>query len=226
VWLIIAAIALVAAVVASLLVLLYLDLRPYARGQWVERLRDWQSLIGAVLGFLGAGGVLVLGLAVEAEQEQRRALQAAHSIGFGLALEVERLAVGLRVGRDIGATIDFSVDNAGQLPATCYYFSQAVQRVLAPGTPVYDAVLPRMVDFGDANLGVFVRFYSFYADFARALQQVDQAACNDAAEDEIRYIISQIDGGLGFYEIIAKAYDLVPLGSAPADPNPPDETST
>jgi hypothetical protein len=222
--LIIAAIVLVLAVVVMFALLLFVDLSGTSTSEWIPKLKEWQSLIGAVLGFLGAAGVLALTYAIDSEQQRQQAERAAYSIGLGLALEVERLAVGLQVGRDIGAFIDFSEDKAGELPQLCLSYSLAVQRALAPDTPVYNAVLPRMIDFGEANLGVFVRFFSFYADFTRAIKEVDQAACNDAAEDEIRYIISQINGGLGFYEIIAGRYDTAPL-QAPAVP-PADETKT
>jgi hypothetical protein len=36
-------------------------------------------------------------------------------------------------------------------------FSDALKRGLSPATAVYNAVLPPMVAFGDANLGIFVR---------------------------------------------------------------------
>jgi hypothetical protein len=207
-----AAVGLLIVVVVSMVVLLVLDLRRHQRSEWIEALKQWQGLLGAVLGFLGAAGVLVLGSAIESDNERARQEQAAHAIGTGLALEVERLSVGLQVGREIGASIDFGNP---ALARACADYSRTLQRVLAPETPVYDAVLARMVDFGDVNLSVFVRFYAFYDDFLRGLPEIDQAACTAAAEDEIRYIISQINGGLGFYEIIAKSYDTAPLQPAP-----------
>jgi hypothetical protein len=209
-----AAVALLVAVVLSLVLLLVLDLRRLQRSEWIDALKQWQSLLGAVLGFLGAAGVLVLGSAIESGNERARQEQAAHAIGTGLALEVERLSVGLQVGRQIGASIDFD-DPA--LPQVCVSYSQALQRALAPETPVYDAVLGRMVDFGDLNLSVFVRFYAFYEDFLRGLPEINETACAAAAADEIRYIIGQINGGFGYYEIIAKRYDIAPPQPAPQE---------
>lgn len=213
-----AAVALLVAVVLSMVVLLAFDLRRHARSEWIEALKQWQSLLGAVLGFLGAAGVLVLGTAIESNNERARQDQAANAIGTGLALEVERLSVGLQVGRQIGDSIDFA-DPA--LVQVCVDYSMALQRALAPDTPVYDAVLSRMVDFGDVNLSVFVRFYAFYEDFVRGLPEIDQAACAAAAADEIRYLIGQINGGLGYYEIIARRYD-----TAPPQPAPEAKTQT
>lgn len=205
--LIIGAIVLVVGVVASLAAVIYLDLRKLGRSQWVGELKQWQTLIGSVLGFIGAAGVLVLGFAVESEQSQKRAEQAAHAIGMGLALEAEKLALGLQVGRQIGQSIDLG---KADLRLDCVTYSQALQRALAPSTPVYDALLDNMVDFGDANLAIFVRFHAFYEEFLRGLPEIDETACAANAEDEIRYIMSQIEGGMSFYEIIARRYDIAP----------------
>jgi hypothetical protein len=67
--------------------------------------------------------------------------------------------------------IDFEAPGLNQ---TCVMFSDARKRGLSPATPVYNAVLPQMVAFGDANLGIFVRLYSFYADFVHGLTEVNQ----------------------------------------------------
>ena len=201
------ALALLIFVVAAIGALLALDLGRTDHGHWLDALKSWQQLIGAVLGFLGAAGVLVLSTAIQQDLDVRKRGDEAHAIGLGMALEVERMAIGLKLGQQIGAMIDFTDP---QLAQTCVNFSDAMQRGLSPATPVYNAVLPQMVSFGDANLGIFVRFYSFYADFVRGLKEVNQAACGAAAADEIRFVMSQINGGMGYYEIIARNYDIAP----------------
>jgi hypothetical protein len=219
-----AAIVLIAGVLGTLGLLLFYDLRHRGRPEWLSELKAWQTLIGSVLGLIGGAGVLVLGNAIETEETRAREMRMAHAIGLGLAIEVEKLTVGLKLGREIGGTIDFA---ATGLPATCLQFSQLMQRALMPKHPVYDAVLDQMVDFGDTNLTTFVRFYGFYDEFIRALPEVNQAACDEAAADEIRYVLSQINGGLGFYEIIAGNYDIVPLNAVPAAAVPaPAQTTT
>lgn len=201
------ALALLIFVVAAIGALLALDLGRTDHAHWLDALKSWQQLIGAVLGFLGAAGVLVLSTAIQQDLDARKRVDEAHAIGLGMALEVERMAIGLKLGQQIGATIDF---NDPQLAQTCVSFSEAMQRGLSPATPVYNAVLPQMVSFGDANLAIFVRFYSFYSDFVRGLKEVNQAACDVAAADEIRFVMSQINGGMGYYEIIARNYDIAP----------------
>lgn len=206
--LIVGAVALILAVVAALAVVLVLDLRRAGPGQRLAQIREWQGLIGSVLGLLGAAGVLVLGSAIESEQARARAQDAAHAIGTGMALEVEKLMLGLQVGRQIGAGIDLDGPN---LPSACRQFSTALKRVLSPNMPVYRSVLGSTADFGEVNLALFIRFYAYYEEFLRNLDDIDQGACDRNAGDEIRYMMSQLEGGAGYYEIIAKSYDIVPL---------------
>ena len=202
------ALALLIAVVAMIVALLALDLGRTEHRHWLDALKSWQQLIGAVLGFLGAAGVLVLSTAIQQNNEQLKAQQAAHAIGLGLALEVERMGVGLKLGRAIGGMIDPATD--ANLARTCLNYSNNLQANLLGVTPVYDAVLPRMVDFGDENLATFVRFYSFFDDFRQALKEVDEAACAASPADEITYMQHQVDGGLGLYAIIAGNYPIAP----------------
>ena len=211
------ALALLILVVAAIGALLALDLGRTEHRHWLDALKSWQQLIGAVLGFLGAAGVLVLSTAIQQDNDTRKSAEAAHAIGLGLALEVERMGTGLRLGKAIGETIDLKA--APELLAqTCVNYSQTLQHHLLAVTPVYDAVLSRMVDFGDHNLSIFVRFYGFFYDFQQALKDVDQAACTAAAADEITYIEHQVAGGLGYYKLVADNY---PIAPADIDSRPP-----
>jgi hypothetical protein len=203
------ALALLILVVAAIGALLALDLGRTEHRHWLDALKSWQQLIGAVLGFLGAAGVLVLSTAIQDDSEIKKSAQESHAIGLGLALEVERMGTGLRLGKAIGATIDLGAPPE-QLSQTCVNYSQTLQHHLLAVTPVYDAVLPRMVDFGDENLAIFVRFYGFFYDFQQALKDVDEAACRAAAADEITYIQHQITGGMGYYKLIADNYPIAP----------------
>ncbi len=201
------ALALLIAVVAAIGALLALDLGRTEHRHWLDALKTWQQLIGSVLGFLGAAGVLVLSTAITQDSDQRKSVAAAHAIGLGLALEVERMGTGLKLGKAIGQTIDLNSQPA-LLAQTCTNYADALQSHLLAVTPVYDAVLPRMVDFGDENLAIFVRFYGYFFDFKQALKEVDKTACGAAAADEITYMQHQVDGGLGLYKLIADNYPM------------------
>ena len=67
------ALALLIFVVAAIGSLLALDLGRTDHAHWLDALKTWQQLIGSVLGFLGAAGVLVLSTAIQQNQAQREA---------------------------------------------------------------------------------------------------------------------------------------------------------
>jgi hypothetical protein len=137
------------------------------------------------------------------------------------------MGTGLKLGKAIGATIDPATD--ANLARTCRNYSLTLQHHLLAVTPVYDAVLPRMIDFGDENLSMFVRFYGFFYDFQQGLKDVDEAACQAAAAEEITYMEHQVNGGLGFYKLIADTYPITApeLGvPQPASSAPPPAASS
>ncbi|MDB5537537.1 MAG: hypothetical protein JWP26_4404 [Devosia sp.] len=202
------AIGLLAVTLFGLGAIVMLDVRAKGWANWLDTVHEWQSTIGTVAGFLSAAGVLVLGTAIQDNAERTRSLTASRAIGMGLALETERMANPLQTGRLIGGNIDMQ---GNDLPNKCLNYVHTMESILTPDTPVYNAVLSQMVDFGDANLALFVRFFSFYVDFRSNLTQIDKQICDAAPADQINYIMHQLNGGLSFYEIIARNYDVTPI---------------
>src|SRR3569832_1273667 len=96
------ALALLIFEVAAIGALLAFDLGRTEHRHWLDALKSWQQLIGSVLGFLGAAGVLVLSTAITQESERIKAVNAAHAIGLGLAYEVQAMGVGLKAARQVG----------------------------------------------------------------------------------------------------------------------------
>ena len=201
------ALALLIFVVAAIGALLAVDLGRTEHRHWLDAFKSWQQLIGAVLGFLGAAGVLVLSTAIQQDSDMRKSAAAAHEIGLGLAYEVESMGIGLKTGQAIGTMIDLA---SPTIQPTCVSYATTMQRVLEPSTPVYTAVLPRMVDFGDANLELFVRFYAIYASFLRELPDEISEGCAAAPVEETRYMIGQVGHAMDLYAIIARNYGITP----------------
>jgi hypothetical protein len=220
-----AAVALLIGVVASVGAVLGADTRRQPGGHVLDTLRQWQGLLGSMLGFLSAAGVLVLGQAIQTYQAQTKADQTAHAIGYGLAIEAERLASGLATGASMGRSATFvGVD----LTHECQSYTDFAARALPAETPVYTAVLGNMAEFGDENLAMFVRFYAFYDDLRRELADMRSADCVNTPEAGIRYLSSRMQGGLSFYQIIADRYGTtVPkIAAAPAAANAAPVTAT
>jgi len=211
------ALALLVFVMAAIGSLLALDLGRTEHRHWLDALKTWQQLIGAVLGFLGAAGVLVLSTAISQDNDARKSAAAAHSIGLGLAYEVQAMGVGLQAAQRTGHA-DMALPDPG---VKCLGYALSLQQSLVTATPVYDAVLPRMVDFGDENLHAFVTFHSLYANLLRTIPDI--LAHNDcdnaqAAPIFMAYMSGQVDQIMGYYGEIATYYD---IAKAPDASSPP-----
>lgn len=200
------AIALIVVVVFAIVGLLTLDLRRTDHAHWLDALKTWQGLIGSVLGFLGAAGVLVLSTSIQSDAEVRRATAASHAIGLGLAYEVQAMGVGLRAAQQVGHK-DLAAADPG---STCLGYAQTLQQALITTTPVYSAVLPRMVDFGDENLHAFVTFHSLYANLLRTVPDVIDHDCTDAATAPVflAWLVGQVDQIMLYYGEIAANYGI------------------
>jgi hypothetical protein len=200
--------ALLIFVVAAIGALLALDLSRTEHRHWLDALKSWQQLIGAVLGFLGAAGVLVLSTAISQNNELIRSAQAAHAIGLGLAYEAQAMGVGLKAAQQIGHK---DLENADP-GSKCLGYASTLQQTLVPTTPVYDAVLPRMVDFGDENLHAFVTFHALYANLLRSVPDIIANDCRDAATSPVflTYMVGQVDEVMLYYAEIADTYGIAP----------------
>jgi hypothetical protein len=201
------AVAVLIAVVAGVGAMLGLDSRRERSGHWLDVVRQWQGLIGSVLGFLTAASVLVLGQALTSYEASARAQTSAHAIGFGLALEAERISSGLRSGLDIGNVLQFEgVDLTGE----CQRFTDEIlTRDLPQDDPVYKAVLADLEQFGEANLATFVRFFAFYDDFRHELTLERNDDCVNNPADTMKYIVRRLDGGQLLYQVIANEYHTI-----------------
>jgi len=200
------ALALLIFVVVAIGALLALDLRRTEHRHWLDALKTWQQLIGSVLGFLGAAGVLVLSTAISQDVDRTKAIASAHAIGLGLAYEVQAMGVGLKAALAVGQ-YDLTLANAGE---KCAGYVQTLQDVMVTSTPVYDAVLPRMVDFGDTNLHDFVTFYALYTNLLRSLPTVIAKDCPDAehAGDWMAFMVGQVEHIMSYYASIADTYGI------------------
>ena len=202
--------ALLAVVALTVLTLIIADLTRPERGHWLNSLREWQGLVGSMLGFVSAASVFVLSAGVTGYQEELRRESTNHSLGLALAFEVERLALGLQVVSYMGSTIP--ADDAAQ-PATCMNYLRESRRALAANTPIWDASLTRLVDFSDATLLLFARFYTLYGEFIRGLPDIDQAMCDAQPADEIGFVFGQAKGAIMYYQAIASHFDVAPVAS-------------
>lgn len=206
--LLVGSIALLGLLLAGLTAVVMIDIRAQGWGNWLAVLREWQSTLGTVMGFVGGAAVLVLGTALDRQAEQDRADRAAYAIGQALAYEAERMTGALELGRQLGAGIDMT--DPVRVSQAYRTMAEAVSEQMPEQTPVFDASIQRLVDFGDRNLSNFVRFYSFYADLRQTLARVDDQTCEGVAgEAYINMMVGQMRNGLGYYAQFAPDYRIV-----------------
>lgn len=213
-----AAVALIVVVLGGAVSLIILDMQGRAAGEWFHAVKEWQQTVGALLGFLGAAGVLVLSNELQANQRAAEAQRAQNAIGYGLALEAEQLASD--VGGIMGIVQMIQTQPNPDPNRVCIEFVATMQRVLPNTTPVYDAVLDHLVDFGDRNLSIFVRFFATYVDLVQEARSFDTRQCQINGASEVSYVRSRIRSTLLVYDMIASAYGTIPQTVPPADEPP------
>lgn len=215
-----AAAALIVVVLGGTVSLILLDMQRRPAASRFDVVKEWQAIIGAVLGFLGAAGVLVLSNELQGDQRAMEEARAQKAIGYGLALEAEQLASDLSGIMGI-VTLIHAQDAVADPTSVCVQFIDTVQRVLPTKTPVYDAVLSHLVDFGDQNLSIFVRFFANYGDLVKEAENFDRAQCQINAANEVNYVRSKVRSTLLVYDVIADAYRTIPQQVPSADENQP-----
>jgi hypothetical protein len=184
------------------------------QGQRLHALKDWQALIGAVLGFMGAAGVLVLGTAIDADQQRQRTFEREHAIGLAMALEAERLSN--FVAGDLGIINLIHAQPAGQdFAKTCTNFVATLVETLDKQKPVYAAALSQMIEFGDFNLTLFVRYYGYFDDLVEDAKSFDPQLCARDGENQINQFERRLGFAFDLYRDIAKVY-----GTALVEPQP------
>ena len=228
-----AAAILIALVLAAAIFTVGSDVFRRPGGERLDALREWQGLIGAVLGFMGAAGVLVLGTAIEGDQERQRVAEREQAIGYGLALEAEGMANGL--ASILGIVNLIKADPGQDDQRTCDNFITTMIAVLDRETPVYDSALNDMMAFGDDNLALFVRFFGLYGEIVRDLRQFDRTWCELDPATQIADFERRVALDLDFYRVIVGRYGTALVEPAPAEsgapaeqpaPNPAPELST
>ncbi len=213
-----AAIVLIVVVIGGAVSLIIIDMEGRPPGEWFRAVKEWQQTVGALLGFMGAAGVLVLSTELAANQRANQAAHAARAIGYGLALEAEQLASD--VSGIMGLVTMIRSQPVPDPNRTCIEFIGMMQRVLPTKTPVYDAVLSHLVDFGDDNLSIFVRFFATYVDLVQEAHSFDTRQCQLNAANEIDYVRGRLRSTLLVYDMIANAYGTIPQEVPPFEEMP------
>lgn len=208
------AILLIVVVLAAAMFAVGTDVVGRPKGERLHALKDWQSLIGAVLGFMGAAGVLVLGTAIQNDQTREQAARREHTIGLALAYEAEALTN--EIAGMIGVVNLINAQPAGQdWTFACNELVSELAKSVEQDKPVWTAALGEMVEFGDQNLQLFVRYHLYYDELVELATNPDPRLCANDGQNEINRYGDRFVAIVNLYRDIAKLY-----GTALVEPEP------
>lgn len=212
-----AAIVLIAAVLAASAFAVGSDVFRRPAGERLQAIKDWQGLIGAVLGFMGAAGVLVLSTAIESDRARQEKDERSHTIGLALAYEAERLSN--NIAANLGIVNLIRAQPPGQdWQRTCTNFIATLIETLDKEKPVWSAAVGQTLEFGDRNLQLFVRYHGQYDDIIHEAKRLDPMFCQESPENQINAFEQRLTYAFDLYRYIAAAYGTTLVEPAPAAP--------
>jgi hypothetical protein len=133
-------------------------------------LRNWQTLVGAILGFVTGAGIIAISTTMQIESDQLREAEQLKRVGEALIIEAETLDSVLGRAEGLRGVID---GVAGACPSDVLELAHSFQRE----TPIYDMAIPHFVEVGAANLSLFVSFYGTYGELQRDIASWVSADC-------------------------------------------------
>lgn len=162
-------------------------------------LRDWQTLVGAILGFITGAGIIAISTEVQNDSERLRETEQLKRVGEALLIEAATLDHVL--GRAEGMREIFNAAD-GKCPSSVLELAHTFQR----DTPIYNVAIPYFVDVGAENLSLFVSFYGTYGELQRDLASWVSADCS-AAQPNIKVLyFEKLAAGRKAFAALAAQY--------------------
>jgi hypothetical protein len=209
-----AAVLLIVVVLAAAVFVVGTNVIERPKGERLHALKDWQSLIGSVLGFMGAAGVLVLGTSIQNDQTRAEALKREHTIGLALAYEAEALTNEI-AGMIAIVNIINTQPEGTDWSYACNELVKELANSIDGDKPVWTAALGEMVGFGDQNLQLFVRYHLYYDELVELVTEPDPRLCQNDPRNEINRYGDRFVSIVDLYRDIATLY-----GTTLVEPEP------
>lgn len=196
------AVLLVLIVIALLVAVISFDVFTLGTKGRLGALRQWQGLIGTMLGFVTAAGILAISSAIQDEALVRRNNEALQQVGAALWVEATDLDDVLNRTQQLRHAIMVSDTTQSGCPGAVNELVDAFQRE----TPIYAAAVPHFIDVGEPNLSLFVSFYGNFGELARAAKQYSDLGCPVVAEETAELFFSRVEVARAAFEKIALIY--------------------
>jgi len=198
-----AAILLVVGVIALLVAIIVFDVFTLGTKGKLSALKQWQTLIGTMLGFVTGAGVLALSTAIQDETRHERNQQALVQVGNALRVEASDLDGVLSRAQSLGPSLMPSDPNK---PPGCSGPVNEMIDAFQRETPIYTAAVPNFIEVGEPNLALFVSFYAGFEELARAAKQYADDGCPIVSKDTVGLFYSGIEDTRADFAKIAQSY--------------------
>ncbi|RJG42826.1 MULTISPECIES: hypothetical protein [unclassified Mesorhizobium] len=199
----------VALIVAGLVIVILTDIRTDGAVTWIGTLREWQTMLGTLIGFATAAGILALSTAFQQETTAQRNAEATVHAGHALAVEARSMNDVLQRVRQTAATFHaVSGDAAAVGSAGCSGVIEELDNAFVRSTPIYDSIAPKLADFGDPNLALFVNFYATHSGILRDADYYVSKGCPPTRPEVATQFMKRLDDANDYYQRIAKIYGI------------------
>jgi len=193
------AILIVALVIVALSALIVVDIRTGGENPQLGLLRQWQTLIGTMLGFVTGAGILAISTAISAETEQARKADELRRVGEALLVEASTLNEVLKRAEGLQARIDSA---NGSCPSQVLDINASMAR----DTPMFDAAVPHFVAVGAPNLSLFVGFYATYGELRRNLASYVSHGCPPVSPGTAVSVFEKLASARKAFDVIEAHY--------------------
>lgn len=197
------AVLLVLVVIALLVAVIAFDVFTLGTKGRLNALKQWQVLIGTMLGFVTGAGVLAISSAIQDETQVRRDREALVQVGTALKVEASDLDSVLARAQLLRDTL---MPSDPHKPAGCSGPVNELVDAFQRETPIYSAAVPNFVRVGEPNLALFVSFYAGFEELARAAKQYGDNGCPVVAKETVALFYGRIEAARADFARIAAIY--------------------
>lgn len=197
------AVLLVLVVIALLVAVIVFDVFTLGTKGRLNALKQWQVLIGTMLGFVTGAGVLAISSAIQDETQVRRDREALVQVGTALKVEASDLDSVLARAQLLRDTL---MPSDPHKPAGCSGPVNELVDAFQRETPIYSAAVPNFVRVGEPNLPLFVSFYAGFEELARAAKQYGDNGCPVVAKETVAMFYGRIEAARADFARIAAIY--------------------
>ena len=197
------AVLLVSVVIVLLIGVIAFDVFTIGTKSRLNALRQWQGLIGTMLGFVTGAGVLAISSAIQDEVQLKRNQEALVQVGNALRVEAEDLDGVLTRAQLLRDTL-MVTDPAK--PVGCGGPVNEIIDAFQRETPIYAAAIPNFVEVGEPNLSLFVSFHAGFQELARAAKQYSDDGCPVVANETVALFYERVDAARADFAKIVSIY--------------------